>query len=353
MGFTECGKITLVAGEALAARRRVKLSGATVVYSDAGEEFIGVTEYGVANGADVALRIRTDAGSFEVTAAGPIAAGAKIYGALDGKVAADVVGGCNGYAIEAATADGDIIEVLLCGADVTSLSTEPVVLMEDFLTGVTEDGHKFSESADKADWLKSSTDGGPDQADVCKVADDGPGGLLQLTCNDANADLESIQMNGESIKLATGKAVYFETKVALLDVDKCDFFIGLAIADTGILGGVTDRVGFENLHDGNLKALIEQDNTEYNVDTTVDLLDCSAIGNFATKAVKLGFLWDGAGKVYFLVNDVLKVTMTDNGTTIVVPDDEALSPVCEIKTHTGAAAVQTAWIDYVKVRADR
>ena len=114
--FTE-GKMTLLAGEALAARRRVKLSGATIIYADAGDEFIGVTEYAIANGESGAVRGKTDQGIFAVVAAGVIAAGAEFYGADDGKVSATVTGKAIGFAVEAATADGDKIPTILCDID--------------------------------------------------------------------------------------------------------------------------------------------------------------------------------------------------------------------------------------------
>ena len=111
--FTESGKKTLTAGEALAARRRVKLSGSTIVYAGAGENAIGVTEYAIANGQDGAVRMFNDAGTFEVTASGSISAAASIYGAAAGKVSATPSGPIIGSAIEASTNDGDRIEVIL------------------------------------------------------------------------------------------------------------------------------------------------------------------------------------------------------------------------------------------------
>lgn len=111
------GKKTLLAGEALTARKCIKLSGATLVYADAGDEFIGITEYAVANGARVAFRDKSDAGTFEVTASAAITAGALIYGADDGKVSMTPAGKAIGFAIEAATADDDQIEAVLCEID--------------------------------------------------------------------------------------------------------------------------------------------------------------------------------------------------------------------------------------------
>ncbi|HIJ70666.1 MAG TPA: hypothetical protein HPP87_04795 [Planctomycetes bacterium] len=350
------GPITGTAGEALAADRLVRISASTFVYCDAAQEPVGITMDNYASGAKAAIWPINKSGLAKVTGSKSISAGAAIYPATDGKVS-DAAGGGRriGTLWEAITADGGKAAAMIniFSGDALLHDTSVIRFHEDFITGCAEDGHKFSESADKADWLKSSTDGDTDGGDVCKVADDGPGGLLQLTCNDADADNENVQLNGESFKLASGKPLWFETKLALLDVDKCDFFIGLAIADVDILGAVTDRVGFQNDHDGNIDCLTEQNNTENNEDTTSDIGDCAAIANFAATAVKLGFYWDGVDSLNFFVDGVLKITMTDNGTTILVPDDEALSPAFQIKTHTGAGAVQTAWIDYIDIVAVR
>lgn len=351
LGYSNEGPITGTSGEALEADRLVRISASTFVYCDAAEEPVGITKNSVAISTKVAVHPINAGGLAKVTGSKDIAAGAAIYPANDGKVS-DAAGGGRRIGtlwLDAITADGGKAAALINIFSGDALLHDNSVhrFHEDFHTGITEDGHKFSETADKGDWLKSSTDGSAGAVDVCNVADDGPGGILQLTCNAANADNENVQLNGESFKLAVGKPLWFETKVALLDVDKCDFFIGLAIADVDILGGVTDRVGFQNDHDGNIDALIEQDSTEYAADTTSDILDCAAIANFAAKSVTLTFYWDGVDSINFFVDGVLKKTFTDNATTILIPDDETLSPVFQIKTHTGAAAVQTVWIDYI------
>ena len=102
----------LTAGEALAAYRRVKLSGATVVYSDQGEDFIGITEGAVANAARAAVGL-IGARTHKCVASEALAAGASIYGANDGKVSDTAVGPKIGFALEAALADGDVIECII------------------------------------------------------------------------------------------------------------------------------------------------------------------------------------------------------------------------------------------------
>jgi len=353
LGISIFGPITGPAGEALAADRLVRISASTFVYCDAAEEPVGITCEAVAINAQVAVIPINTGGIRKVTGSKSIAAGAAIYPAADGKVS-DAAGGGRRIGtlwLDAISADGGKAGALIniFSGDLMLRDYSVHRFREDFHTGVTEDGHKFSETADKGDWLKTSVDGSAGGVDVCQVADDGPGGILQLTCNAANADTENVQLNGESFKLAIGKPLWFETKVALLDVDKCDFFIGLAISDTEILGGVTHRVGFQNDHDGAIDCLTEQGGSENKEDTTSVIGDCANIAAFATTAVRLSFYWDGVDSLTFFVDNVLKITMTDNATTILVPDDEALSPAFQIMTHTGAAAVQTVWIDYIDI----
>jgi hypothetical protein len=120
----ENSKRTYVAGEALAAHRRVKLSGTTVIYADAGEAGIGVNEFAVASGEDATVRHWSDGASFEVTAAGAFAAGGTLYGAADGKVDDVAVGSPLYYANEAATANNDIVEATVVWSETDSSAIE-------------------------------------------------------------------------------------------------------------------------------------------------------------------------------------------------------------------------------------
>jgi hypothetical protein len=126
------GYRTFTAGEALAGYRRVKIKPATsatppeVVYADAGEQHIGVTQQAVASGAAVAVRLRTVPGTCEMTAAEAFAVGAVLYGADDGKVQDTSAGSAIGQAVEAATADGDIVECAEFGVLSTTAATVSV-----------------------------------------------------------------------------------------------------------------------------------------------------------------------------------------------------------------------------------
>lgn len=349
MAYWNEGPFTMTSGEALAADRLVKMSTTTVVYCDAGDDPIGITMDNVATDTDVTIWPINRGGIAKVTAAKDIAAGAEMYPAADGKVS-DAVGGGRriGVAMAAATADGGKIPALIniFRGDPLLHDNGVIHFHEDFITGSAEDGHKFSETADKADWLLTVIDGEPDEGEVCNVTDDAPGGWLTLTTNDAANDACQLQLNGEPFKLAVGKPLWFECKVILADIDATDFFIGLAITDTTILAGVTHRVGFENDHDGNIDFLTEQDNTENSADTTVDIAD-GTIATESTTAKTLAFYWDGVDTLTPYVDGTAYTAMTDNGTTILVPDDEALTPTIAILA-VGAAA-ESAYIDYIDI----
>lgn len=109
--------ITMTAGEALAAYRLVIPSSETVVYCDAtlGHMPIGATTYGVASGDDASITLLSPDRTIQLETAGAIAQFARVYPAADGKIVAlPATGGLKpcGIAMAAATASGDIIEVL-------------------------------------------------------------------------------------------------------------------------------------------------------------------------------------------------------------------------------------------------
>lgn len=140
--YTE-GVLTLQAGEALAAHRRVKVESGTVadpvevVYADAGEQHIGTTEAAAADTTYVAVRPRNMDGSVLVTAAGAFSRGATLYGAADGKVDDTSSGTAIGIALEAATADGDVVEMLDMTVISTTAATVSVADAGSIITGTT------------------------------------------------------------------------------------------------------------------------------------------------------------------------------------------------------------------------
>lgn len=102
----------------LARRLLVMAADGTVAHYDgtATKDPVGVSEYGVNVGNVAGCKMINSQGTFEITAAGAITRGAAVYAAAAGKVyELPVTAGDYrriGQAIEAATADGDIIEIL-------------------------------------------------------------------------------------------------------------------------------------------------------------------------------------------------------------------------------------------------
>lgn len=109
---------TFTVGAVVSGKRLVKLDTGKVVHNTATatDDPIGVSQYGVADTENVAVRLINDGGSFEVTAAGAFALDAEVFAAADGKVQALPVDAGTyrkiGKALEAATADGEIVEIL-------------------------------------------------------------------------------------------------------------------------------------------------------------------------------------------------------------------------------------------------
>ena len=110
---------TFTAGEALLPKRRVKVESGTttdpveVVYADAGEQHIGTTgNETTADGAAVSVQPINLTGTQEGTAKEAFARGATLYGAVDGKIQDTSSGSAIGIALEAATADGDVVQYM-------------------------------------------------------------------------------------------------------------------------------------------------------------------------------------------------------------------------------------------------
>lgn len=135
--------------EALAIHRCVKMDAdGKVTYADASDDYHGTAEQATfAAGEIVSVRLRSASGTCKMVASAAITAGAPVFNAADGKIAAS---GNNaiGYALEAASGDGSVIEVLTIGlpdnwipaATAQSLSGAGAVNVTSFLTKVTTTG---------------------------------------------------------------------------------------------------------------------------------------------------------------------------------------------------------------------
>lgn len=126
------GVATFTANGALGARVRVKLTSASttdppqVEIAGAGEQHIGYTKYAVATGALVAVEGREGSFIKEVVSAEAFAVGATLYAAAAGQVKDTSQGSAIGIAVEAATASGEIVQMIDFGVLSTTAATVSV-----------------------------------------------------------------------------------------------------------------------------------------------------------------------------------------------------------------------------------
>jgi len=114
-----------------------------------------------------------------------------------------------------------------------------------YLPNTAGRGGKFDETADSGEWLVTVTDGGGDNAETIVVLDNQDAGITRFTTNDADNDLLNLQRNGESFRLRAKRDLMMEWRIAVGDVDKTDWLLGLCITDTSLLAGFTDGIGFK------------------------------------------------------------------------------------------------------------
>lgn len=110
--FVETATKMFTAGAAIAMYLRVKLSAGLLAKAGSTDHELGTLESASFASGDVrAVRLRSAQGTCKMVAAGAITAGNPVYAAANGKI--DASGTVLlGIALEAAAADGDIIEVL-------------------------------------------------------------------------------------------------------------------------------------------------------------------------------------------------------------------------------------------------
>ena len=139
--YVEAPTRSLPAGAAIAKYLRVKLTGTPALLAVAGvaDTCLGtMEEESFASGDIRAVRLRTAQGTRKFVAAGAIAAGAPFFAAAGGKVSATVNGNPEGFALEAAAANNDVIEGVMeaVGQKVASGQFTTVTAADTVVTGL-------------------------------------------------------------------------------------------------------------------------------------------------------------------------------------------------------------------------
>ena len=207
----------------------------------------------------------------------------------------------------------------------------------------TTNGAKFAEQADQTAWHVSIVDGDADNDEVIVVNDDGAGGILKMETTDKALDSIQAQLNGEAFQLTAAKEMWFNCRFAIEDVSANTNAMGLSTTDTDVIDShANDHILFYNCA-GDLYFSVAQDGTATALDTGVNLGD-------GTNVV-CAFYWDGVDTITVAVNGTTITNLTDNGTTIVFPDDEALSPV--MATQTTDTGKDYMLVDYIGCWSER
>lgn len=180
-------------------------------------------------------------------------------------------------------------------------------------------------------WTVNLVEAGAGETTV--AADTGEvGGALLIVTDAAENDGANLQLKGEAFKLQSGKPLYFGARLKISDATQSDFFVGLSITDTDILGGFSDGLGFRKV-DGSttVNALLNKNTTE----TTGTALTCD------TSYHIYEFYFDGTNVDFYVDGTALtRLTQTN------LPDDEEITP--SIQFLTGEAAAKTMTVDWVR-----
>lgn len=208
------------------------------------------------------------------------------------------------------------------GQNVVKYSTDFTNLPVDDTTG------------DPTEWTTTVVEVGA--GDTLFALTDGAGGLARITTAGNENDGGSYQLGATCFELTTDQVLYFGAfGVTISDVTQSDFFLGLAVTDTAILGGVADRIGFQSVDaSATMTFPIEKSTTETNFDPTVTLVDATA--------VDLEFYYDGSGLEIFVDGASQGKPAVTN-----LPDDVVMRLSWEFLT--GAASAETMDINRITV----
>tara|TARA_Y100000004_G_scaffold139741_1_gene158711 strand:- start:567 stop:1283 length:717 start_codon:yes stop_codon:yes gene_type:complete len=188
------------------------------------------------------------------------------------------------------------------------------------------------------DWTVTTTEAGSGNASEAITS--GAGGQLLITNDDADNDLDFLQLKGESFLIDGTKRAMFEARFKVNDVDQSDFVIGLGITDTTPLD-TTDGIFFISADgDAGLDFLVEKDNSA----TTTEDVATMADDTFITVA---WYVDPNTSLVYYSINHAEPVGVANTN----VPDDEELTVSFGIQN--GEASAQTMTIDYVTAMVER
>ena len=176
------------------------------------------------------------------------------------------------------------------------------------------------------------------------VMGDVAGGALTVTCAGNEDDGWSMQLGnantGEWCSFAHRYPTYFGIQLQSSDADQTDFFAGVAVTDTAILGGVTDSLGFRSVDESaTINFMLEKGSVE----STVAV---ATMGDAAD--ITLEFLYLDSN-IYAYVNGVLATTIAD--TDVTFPNTELMRLSFEFLSGEAVAnTCQVRWLRLIQIQ---
>ena len=229
--------------------------------------------------------------------------------------------------------------ILWAGNTVASKSKKDQPMFQPVPAGNTSYGY-FNDfmTYTAGEWTITTTEAGSGNASEALTSS--AGGALLLTNDDADDDLDFLQLKGESFSLSSSKRAFFETRLKVSDATQSDWVVGLHITDTSPLD-VTDGIFFIKA-DGStgIDFVVEKDNSN----TTTSDVATNADDTFITLA---WYIDPNASKVYYSVNNAEPVAVANT----YLPDDEELT--ISFGIQNGEAAAKTMTMDYITCIVER
>lgn len=206
---------------------------------------------------------------------------------------------------------------------------------------------------DADDWVITTTEAGAGSA--TEAIADAPHGILVLTNDAADDDVDQIQSAAEGFQFIAGKKLSFKTRFKVNDATQSDLLIGLAIRDTSLIASAPSDGIYFRKNDGDklLDFVVAKNGTASELlgvaGTATELAD----DTFVT----VEFYYNGgpvgastgveAGRIEAYVNNIRVGSLPLTN----APDDEALAVSFAIMN--GEAVAKVLSIDYVLARQQR
>lgn len=165
------------------------------------------------------------------------------------------------------------------------------------------------------------------------------GGALRISADANENDGANIQWSPEAFKFSGLSYLYFGCRLKVSEATQSDFFVGLAVTDTDLLGGVTDSIGFRKV-DGEtaVNMLVEKNSTETTLET---------VPSVGTGYRYYEFIYDATGaspSIEVFVDGVSYGTIALTN----LPDDEELRPSVHVLAGAAAASL-VCDIDFLRI----